>query len=86
MLETVKSAFGYAKNTVLPHSIETNAYTLSPQQKSDFLTRGYIQVPNVVPKEMCDKLMKRIHHEMGKGLDPSQMPKYNSQVLLFKYD
>ncbi len=85
MLESIKFAIGYAKNTVSPPTIETQAYSLCDRQKEDLIFRGYIQIPNAVPKALCDRLLRHINCEFGKGLDPSLMTKYNSQVALLSF-
>lgn len=52
---------------------------LSEQQMIDFGRDGYLHMPAAVSVEACRAAMQAINHNLGQGMDPSQMTKFRAQ-------
>jgi hypothetical protein len=54
---------------------------LTKVQKRALLDDGYLIVPGVVPRIMVDEAVKAINHDVGKGMDPQLMSKFQVQTF-----
>lgn len=54
-------------------------YTLTVEQKREFLENGYVKVPGVVPRYLVDVALKAINHSLGQGINEADLPKLRSQ-------
>ncbi|MCB9150667.1 MAG: phytanoyl-CoA dioxygenase family protein [Caldilineaceae bacterium] len=52
---------------------------LSHQQKQEFIKRGFVKVPGVVPHVMVDEALRAINHSLGEGIDPEQVHIFRSR-------
>jgi len=52
---------------------------LSDEQKQEFMRRGFIQIPGVVPRVMLDAALRAINHSVGQGMNVADMPTLRSQ-------
>jgi hypothetical protein len=54
---------------------------LTLAQKRALIDDGYVVVPGVVPRVMVDEALRAINAEVGKGMDPAMMWKYQVQTF-----
>ncbi|MEZ4662293.1 MAG: hypothetical protein R2911_32485 [Caldilineaceae bacterium] len=52
---------------------------LSHHQKAEFVRRGFVKVPGVVPQVMVNEALRAINHSLGEGIDPAQVPIFRSR-------
>jgi ectoine hydroxylase-related dioxygenase (phytanoyl-CoA dioxygenase family) len=52
---------------------------LTYTQKQEFYQTGYVKIPGVVPQVMIDAAVRAINASVGQGIDPAQVPIYQSR-------
>jgi ectoine hydroxylase-related dioxygenase (phytanoyl-CoA dioxygenase family) len=52
---------------------------LTYAQKQEFYKNGYVKLPGVVPQVMIDAAVRAINASVGQGIDPAQVPIYQSR-------
>ena len=52
---------------------------LAHAQKREIYEKGYVRVPNVVPRVMVDAALRAINHSLGEGVDPEQVPIFRAR-------
>ncbi len=52
---------------------------LTYAQKQEFYKNGFVKIPGVVPQIMIDAAVRAINSSLGQGIDPAQLPIYQSR-------
>ncbi|MBV9867635.1 MAG: phytanoyl-CoA dioxygenase family protein [Abitibacteriaceae bacterium] len=52
---------------------------LSYAQKQEFIEKGYVKVPGVVPRAMVHEAFRAINHSVGQGMNVEDMTKFRAQ-------
>ncbi len=52
---------------------------LTQEQRTSFISDGYVCVPGAVPRAQVDAVVRAINHDIGKGIDPAMLPTYRVQ-------
>lgn len=52
---------------------------LTQRQKQQIWDKGFVHVPNVVPRIMVDAALRAINHSVGQGMNVDEMTKFRAQ-------
>lgn len=57
-----------------------NKMDLSPDQVAEFVERGFVKLPGVIPRFRVDQAVRAINASIGQhGIDPARLPEFRSQ-------
>src|SRR5437660_6924864 len=53
---------------------------LNCAQKTTLMERGFVRIPGVVPRILCDRALREINHSVGEGMNVDDMTRFRAQT------